>query len=114
MPFEMAADFDSVVQIKVIGVGGGGGNAVNRMINSGMQGAEFWAMNTDLQVLSASSAPNRVQLGANSTHGLGAGGNPAVGENAAEETKDEIERAVDGANMVFITAGMGGGKSCKR
>lgn len=96
-------------KIKVIGVGGGGGNAVNRMISMEMQGAEFWAMNTDLQVLSGSSAPNRIQLGINSTHGLGAGGNPAVGENAAEETKEEIEKAIEGADMVFITAGMGGG-----
>ncbi len=96
-------------KIKVIGVGGGGGNAVNRMINSGMQGVDFWLMNTDLQALNMSSASNKIQLGANSTHGLGAGGNPAVGENAAEETKDEIAKALEGSNMVFITAGMGGG-----
>ena len=95
--------------IKVIGVGGGGGNAVNRMIQAGLSGVEFWAMNTDAQVLEMQSAKNKIQLGAKLTEGLGAGGNPSVGERAAEESKEEIMKALDGANMVFITAGMGGG-----
>lgn len=97
--------------IKVIGVGGGGGNAVNRMITTGMQRVDFWVMNTDLQVLKLSKTEpdHRVQLGANLTNGLGAGGNPAIGEKAAEESEDEITAALDGADMVFITAGMGGG-----
>ena len=95
--------------IKVIGVGGGGGNAVNRMIQSGLSGVDFWTMNTDVQVLEMSSAPNKIRLGAKLTNGLGAGGDPTVGEKAAEETKDEILRALDGSDMVFITAGMGGG-----
>ena len=95
--------------IKVIGVGGGGGNAVNRMIQSGLAGVDFWAMNTDVQVLEMSSAPNKIRLGTKLTNGLGAGGDPSKGEKAAEETKDEIMKALDGADMVFITAGMGGG-----
>ncbi len=101
----------SPAKIKVFGVGGCGGNAVNRMITNGMQGVDFWVMNTDLQVLklSKTSEDHRIQLGANLTHGLGAGGNPAVGENAAKESKERITEAVTGADMVFITAGMGGG-----
>ena len=95
--------------IKVVGVGGGGGNAVERMIESGIKGVEFIAMNTDVQVLDLSSAPKKVQLGVNSTRGLGAGGNPETGKLAAEESKSEIRKALDGADMVFITAGMGGG-----
>jgi len=95
--------------IKVIGVGGGGGNAVNRMIKAKLAGVEFWLMNTDLQVLTYSNVPNKVQLGAGITKGLGAGGNPTTGEKAALETKDDIMRALEGADMVFITAGMGGG-----
>jgi cell division protein FtsZ len=95
--------------IKVVGVGGGGGNAVERMIESGIKGVEFIAMNTDVQVLDLSSAPKKVQLGSNSTRGLGAGGNPEAGRVAAEESKGEIRKALDGADMVFITAGMGGG-----
>jgi cell division protein FtsZ len=95
--------------IKVIGVGGGGSNAVNRMIESGVQGVEFIAMNTDIQVLDLSHAPRKVQLGVNLTRGLGAGGNPEVGKAAAEESKNEIRKALEGADMVFITAGMGGG-----
>ena len=96
-------------KIKVIGVGGGGGNAVNRMIKAGLSGVEFWLMNTDLQVLEFAQTPNKIQLGAKSTAGLGAGGDPAVGEKAAEEAQQEITEALDGADMVFITAGMGGG-----
>jgi len=95
--------------IKVIGVGGGGGNAVNRMIKSGLQGVEFWAMNTDVQVLQKSEAQNRVQLGEKVTGGLGCGTDPSRGEKSAEESKEEILKAIEGANMVFITAGMGGG-----
>ena len=96
-------------KIKVVGVGGGGGNAVNRMIKSGLSGVEFWLMNTDLQVLEYGQTKNKIQLGAKSTEGLGAGGDPSVGEKAAEEAQQEITEALDGADMVFITAGMGGG-----
>ncbi|MDD3149611.1 MAG: cell division protein FtsZ [Candidatus Gastranaerophilales bacterium] len=95
--------------IKVIGVGGGGGNAVNRMIKAGLNGVDFWAMNTDAQVLEMSAAQNRIRIGSKLTNGLGAGGDPAKGEKAAEESRDEIMVALDGADMVFITAGMGGG-----
>ena len=95
--------------IKVVGVGGGGGNAVNRMIKSGLSGVEFWLMNTDLQVLVDGQTKNRIQLGVSSTEGLGAGGDPSVGEKAAEEAAQEITQALEGADMVFITAGMGGG-----
>ncbi len=95
--------------IKVIGVGGGGSNAVNRMIEAGIKGVEFVAMNTDIQVLDLSQAKKKVQLGVTSTRGLGAGGNPEVGKTAAEESKNEIRKALEGADMVFITAGMGGG-----
>lgn len=95
--------------IKVVGVGGGGGNAVNRMILAGLSGVEYWLMNTDLQVLSLAKTDKRVQLGATSTKGLGAGGDPTVGEKAAEEAQQEITQALEGADMVFITAGMGGG-----
>jgi cell division protein FtsZ len=95
--------------IKVIGVGGGGSNAVQRMIEAGIGGVEFVAMNTDAQVLDLSSAPTKVQLGRNLTRGLGAGGDPEVGKSAAEESRNEIRKALEGADMVFITAGMGGG-----
>lgn len=99
----------SVADIKVIGAGGGGGNAVNRMIKAGLTGVDFWAMNTDAQVLKMSLAENKIQLGGKLTDGLGAGGDPSVGEKAAEETRDQIVQALDGADMVFVTAGMGGG-----
>ena len=95
--------------IKVVGVGGGGGNAVNRMIKAGLSNVEFWLMNTDLQVLEYGQTKNRIQLGSSSTNGLGAGGDPSVGEKAAEEAQKEITAALEGADMVFITAGMGGG-----
>ncbi len=101
--------FSANANIKVVGVGGGGGNAINRMIASGLSGVEFWAMNTDAQVLAMSSAPKKVQLGEKLTNGLGAGGNPSKGEKAAEESREDILVALDGADMVFITAGMGGG-----
>ena len=96
-------------KIKVIGVGGGGGNAVNRMIKSGLTGVEFWLMNTDLQVLNYSACKNKIKLCAKLTNGLGAGGEPQVGEKAAEEAQQEITQAIEGADMVFVTAGMGGG-----
>ena len=95
--------------IKVVGVGGGGGNAVNRMIASSLQGVEFWVVNTDLQALNISLAEHRLQIGEKLTKGLGGGAQPAVGGQAAKESKDDIEAALDGADMVFITAGMGGG-----
>jgi cell division protein FtsZ len=95
--------------IKVIGAGGGGTNAVNRMIESGLNGVQFIAMNTDRQVLDVSLAPFKMQLGENLTRGLGAGGNPEIGRSAAEESKTEIKKALEGSDMVFITAGMGGG-----
>jgi len=96
-------------KIKVIGVGGGGGNAVNRMIKNGLTGVEFWLMNTDLQILNTSTCKNRIQLGAQLTNGLGAGGEPQIGEKAAQEAEKEITSALEGADMVFVTAGMGGG-----
>ena len=95
--------------IKVIGVGGGGGNAVNRMIKAGLGGVEFWAMNTDVQVLDLSLAENKIRIGSKLTNGLGAGGNPEKGEKSAEETRDDIVNAIGKADMVFVTAGMGGG-----
>ena len=100
---------ESGARIKVIGVGGAGCNAVNRMIDEGMQGLEFIAVNTDSQALIASKAGTRVRIGEKSTRGLGAGGNPEVGRTAAEESRDELRESLVGADMVFITAGMGGG-----
>jgi cell division protein FtsZ len=96
-------------KIKVIGVGGGGGNAVNRMIDAGVEGVEFIAANTDLQALRLSHAPMKIQLGVKLTNGLGAGANPEVGRRSALEDSDKIIEALEGADMVFITAGMGGG-----
>lgn len=96
-------------KIKVVGVGGAGCNAVNRMVDAGIDGVEFISMNTDAQALSRSLAPRKVQLGANLTKGLGAGANPEVGKQAAEESVDGITEALQGADMVFVTAGMGGG-----
>ncbi|MBR3439664.1 MAG: cell division protein FtsZ [Clostridia bacterium] len=109
MAFEIDNDFESTVQIKVIGVGGGGGNAVNRMIASGILGAEFIAVNTDKQVLVHSQATHKIQIGEKTTHGMGAGGKPEMGAKAAEESRDVIADALKGTDMVFITAGMGGG-----
>jgi cell division protein FtsZ len=100
---------DNAANIKVIGVGGAGSNAVNRMIAAGLNGIEFWSANTDHQALELSAAKNRLQLGSKLTRGLGAGGNPTVGQKAAEESREEIAVALDGADMVFIAAGMGGG-----
>ena len=100
---------ENVTTIKVIGVGGGGGNAVNRMVSDGLQGVEFIAMNTDQQALAKNHASVKVQLGSKLTKGRGAGADPEIGQRAAEESKDEIANALKGSQMVFITAGMGGG-----
>ncbi|KAK3447066.1 hypothetical protein EUGRSUZ_A02664 [Eucalyptus grandis] len=101
----------SEAKIKVIGVGGGGSNAVNRMIESAMKGVEFWIVNTDIQAMRMSPVfpDNRLQIGQELTRGLGAGGNPEIGMNAAKESKEAIEEALYGSDMVFVTAGMGGG-----
>ncbi|MBO6971748.1 MAG: cell division protein FtsZ [Prochlorococcus marinus CUG1431] len=96
-------------KIEVIGVGGGGSNAVNRMINSDLEGVSFRVLNTDAQALLQSSAESRVQLGQNLTRGLGAGGNPSIGQKAAEESREELQQALEGSDLVFIAAGMGGG-----
>ncbi len=109
MSYFLNEEMQNVTNIKVIGAGGGGGNAVNRMIVSGMKGVEFISMNTDAQALLASKATQKVQLGAKLTKGRGAGSEPDVGQRASEESKDEIAAALKGAQMVFITAGMGGG-----
>jgi cell division protein FtsZ len=100
---------ETFARIKVIGVGGGGSNAVNRMIEEGIQGVEFIAVNTDAQALTLSKAPTRVRLGDKLTRGLGAGGDPEIGRKAAEESADEIYNVLKGSDMVFVTAGMGGG-----
>src|SRR5215813_6020789 len=99
----------SDARIKVIGVGGGGGNAVNRMIEAGMDGIEFIVANTDLQALRMARAPMKIQLGVKLTNGLGAGANPEVGRKAALEDSDKIIEALEGADMVFVTTGLGGG-----
>ncbi len=109
MAFEMDNEFESAVQIKVIGVGGGGGNAVNRMIDAGIRGAEFISVNTDKQILAFSKATHKIQIGEKSTRGQGAGGLPEVGEKAAEESREIITDLLQGTDMVFITGGMGGG-----
>ena len=101
--------FSSKPVLKVIGVGGGGGNAVNRMIENDVRGVEYIVANTDCQVLRLSKAETRIQIGKDSTRGLGAGANPEVGKKAAEESEAEIRDALKGADMVFVTAGMGGG-----
>jgi len=102
-------DVQQFAQIKVIGCGGGGNNAVNRMIIEGLKNVEFIAINTDKQALALSKASQKIQIGDKLTKGLGAGANPEIGKKAAEESKDEISQAIKGADMVFITAGMGGG-----
>ena len=109
MAFEVSNELDDVVQIKVVGVGGGGGNAVNRMVDAGVRGVEFIAINTDKAALYLSKASQKVQIGSKSTNGMGAGANPDKGRSAAEESKDEIKAAIGSADMIFITAGMGGG-----
>src|SRR6185369_4610951 len=96
-------------RIKVIGVGGGGGNAVNRMIDAGIKGVEFIVANTDLQALNASKAPMKIQLGSRSTRGLGAGSNPEVGREAALEDTEKLIGVLEGSDMIFVTTGLGGG-----
>ena len=100
---------ENFARIKVLGLGGGGSNAVNRMIREGIEGVEFVAINTDAQALMLSEAPQRIHIGEKLTKGLGAGGNPEIGRKAAEESNDELYEVVRGADMVFLTAGMGGG-----
>ena len=109
MAFILDEEMMNITNIKVIGVGGGGGNAVNRMVAAGLQGVEFIAMNTDQQALLNSKATQKVQIGTKLTKGRGAGADPEIGQRAAEESKDEIANALKGAQMAFITAGMGGG-----
>ncbi|RJX21561.1 MAG: cell division protein FtsZ [Ammonifex sp.] len=106
---DVEIDLEKFANIKVIGVGGGGNNAVNRMIAAGVRGVDFIAINTDAQALSMSQSPNKIQIGAKLTKGLGAGGNPEIGEKAAEENREEVAAGIKGADMVFVTAGMGGG-----
>ncbi|MGN1401752.1 MAG: cell division protein FtsZ [Bacillus sp. (in: firmicutes)] len=106
---EFESNLDQLATIKVIGVGGGGNNAVNRMIEHGVQGVDFIAVNTDAQALNLSKAEVKMQIGGKLTRGLGAGANPEVGKKAAEESREQIEEALRGADMVFVTAGMGGG-----
>lgn len=107
--FQIDFEKDSYAKIKVVGVGGGGNNAVNRMITTDLQGVDFVAINTDMQALKASEAEQTIQIGEKLTRGLGAGANPEVGRQAAEESRQQIMEAIEGADMVFITAGMGGG-----
>ncbi len=109
MAFVLDEEMQNITNIKVIGVGGGGGNAVNRMVENGLQGVEFILMNTDQQALLNSHSTQKVQLGAKLTKGRGAGGDPEMGQRAAEESRDDIANALKGAQMAFITAGMGGG-----
>jgi cell division protein FtsZ len=109
MAFGLDMGSDSVVNIKVIGVGGGGNNVVNRMVKTGTKGVEFIAINTDKQALAVSSATNKIQIGEKLTNGQGAGSNPEIGRKSAEENRNQIAKALEDADMVFITAGMGGG-----
>jgi cell division protein FtsZ len=109
MPIQREREIESFAQIKVIGVGGGGSNAVNRMIQADIRGVEFIAVNTDAQALLLAQAPRKIRIGDKLTRGLGAGGNPAVGSKAAEESSEDLLEAVREADMVFITSGMGGG-----
>lgn len=109
MNFTLSEEVFFGINIKVVGVGGGGGNAINRMVQSGIRGVEFLAMNTDAHILKFNKATHKVQLGTKLTKGTGAGGNPEIGKRAAEESMDDIAATLKGASMVFITAGMGGG-----
>lgn len=109
MVFEMDLENEQAAKIKVVGVGGGGNNAINRMIEANVKGVEFISINTDKQALISSKAENRIQIGEKLTRGLGAGANPDTGKKAAEESREEIKDRLKGADMVFITAGMGGG-----
>ena len=107
--FELEIDRSNSAKLKVIGCGGAGGNAVNRMIGAGLRGVEFIVANTDTQALSQSLAPTRLQIGLQTTRGLGSGGDPSTGRRSAEEDEAAILDAIQDADMVFITAGMGGG-----
>src|SRR4029453_13107242 len=107
--FELNEEASAPAKIKVIGIGGGGTNAINSMIQAHVEGVEFIVANTDLQALSSSLAPTKIQLGSQLTKGLGAGANPEIGKRAALEDLDRISGILDGADMVFVTAGMGGG-----
>jgi cell division protein FtsZ len=109
MVFELDSNYENCAKMKVIGVGGAGGNAINRMIDSGLSGVEFISINTDLQDLENCKANQRVQIGARLTKGLGAGANPDIGRKAIEEDRDLVAESLSGADMVFVTAGMGGG-----
>jgi cell division protein FtsZ len=109
MPIEFVEEPQRLASIRVIGVGGAGGNAINRMIDSGLSGCEFFAANTDLQALGSNVAPVRLQIGQTVTRGLGSGGNPDVGRRSVEESRDLVAESLEGADMVFVTAGMGGG-----
>ncbi|SMC41420.1 cell division protein FtsZ [Papillibacter cinnamivorans] len=109
MPFGLDTGPDTVVTIKVIGIGGGGNNVVNRMVKSGTKGVDFIAINTDKQALAMSSATYKIQIGEKLTHGQGAGSNPDIGKKSAEENRSQIAKALEETDMVFITAGMGGG-----
>src|SRR3954454_3334648 len=106
---EFETSIETLATIKVIGVGGGGNNAVNRMIEHGVQGVEFIAVNTDAQALKLSKAEIKMQIGSNLTRGLGAGANPEIGRKAVEESRQQLQEVLKGADMVFVTAGMGGG-----
>ncbi len=105
----MDLEVERFAKLRVVGVGGGGNNAVNRMIAAGLKGVDFISVNTDAQALALSNAMHKIQIGADLTKGLGAGANPDIGRQAAEENREEIAKALDGSDMVFITAGMGGG-----
>ena len=109
MRFELATDTANVTRIKVIGVGGGGNNVVNRMVRSGVSGVDFVAINTDKQALNVSSAGYKIQIGEKLTHGQGAGSDPEIGRKSAEESRSQITKALEDTDMVFVTAGMGGG-----
>jgi len=102
-------NYDNGAKLRIVGVGGGGGNAINSMINRGMQGCDFFAVNCDMQALNRNLAANKIQIGKNLSRGLGAGADPTIGQRAVEENREEISRALQGSDMVFVTAGMGGG-----
>ena len=109
MSYEYDIPLQSFADIRVVGVGGGGNNAVNRMIESSLQGVQFYSINTDNQALAVSLADSKIQIGSKTTNGRGAGADPTIGQRSAEESKDEIKKMIEGADLLFITAGMGGG-----